>query len=82
VYVPASRSVNPARKNRAHGRTRTCILLIRNQVLSPIELRVRDWCRDGDTETPVCRLRTGMSWPLDERGALAPRPGFEPGLTG
>jgi hypothetical protein len=35
-----------------------------------------------ETRTPVCRLRTGMSWPLDERGKLAPRPGLEPGLTG
>src|SRR5262245_43353121 len=50
LYVPANRSVNPACKIGAHGRTRTCILPIRNRVLSPIELRVRDWCRDGDTE--------------------------------
>jgi hypothetical protein len=49
VATPADRIVNPARKNGAHGRTRTCILLIRNQVLSPIELRVRCWLPDQDS---------------------------------
>src|SRR5687767_8106445 len=33
----------------AHGRTRTCTFLIRNQELYPVELRVRCWCRDGDS---------------------------------
>jgi hypothetical protein len=51
VDAPASRSVNPARKNGAHGRTRTCTFLIRNQELYPVELRVRDWCRDGDSNS-------------------------------
>jgi hypothetical protein len=48
VYLPTSRSVNPARTSGAHGRTRTCTSLVRNQALCPFELRVRCWCRDGE----------------------------------
>ena len=48
----------------AHGRTRTCILLIRNQVLSPIELRVHCWCRDGDSNSGL---------PVESRRVLATR---------
>jgi hypothetical protein len=48
----------------AHGRTRTCIRLIRNQVLSPIELRVQCWCRDGDSNSGL---------PVESRRVLATR---------
>ena len=48
----------------AHGRTRTCILLIRNQVLSPIELRVQCWCRDEDSNSGL---------PVESRRVLATR---------
>ena len=69
----------------AHGRTRTCTSLVRNQALYPLSYVCVALCIDGaatETRTPVCRLKTGLSWPLDDRGALAPRPGLEPGLTG
>ena len=64
MYVPANRSVNPACKNGAHGRTRTCTFLIRNQVLYPFELRVRCWCRDGDSNSGL---------PVESRRVLATR---------
>ena len=48
----------------AHGRTRTCTFLIRNQVLCPIELRVRCWCRDGDSNSGL---------PVESRRVLATR---------
>ena len=59
--------MNPARKIGAHGGTRTCILLIRNQVLSPIELRVRCWRRDGDLNSD-CSVENRVSYQLDDRG--------------
>ena len=43
MCLPTDRSVNPARKSGAHGRTRTCTFLIRSQELYPVELRVRCW---------------------------------------
>ena len=57
----------------AHGRTRTCTCLVCNQALYPVELR----CAlmggaAAETRTPVCRLRTGLSWPLDDRGTGSP----------
>ena len=75
VDAPASRSAFSARKNGAHGRTRTCTFLVRNQALFPVELRVRCWCRDGDLNSG-CRLRTECPCQLDDRGELAPRPGL------
>jgi hypothetical protein len=48
----------------AHGRTRTCTFLIRNQELYPVEPRVRFWCRDGD-------LNSGL--PVEGRRVLATR---------
>ena len=46
----------------AHGRTRTCTFLIRSQGLYPVELRVRDWCRDGDSNSGL---------PVESRRVLA-----------
>jgi hypothetical protein len=63
VNVTANRSVNPARKNGAHGRTRTCTFLIRSQGLYPVELRVRCWRRDGDLNSD-CSVENRVSWPL------------------
>ena len=37
--------------NGAHGRTRTCTSLIRNQELCPVELRVRCWLPDQDSKS-------------------------------
>ena len=48
----------------AHGRTRTCTSLVRNQELYPVELRVRDWCRDGDSNSGL---------PAENRHVLATR---------
>src|SRR5262245_21356093 len=48
----------------AHGRTRTCTCLVRNQELCPVELRVRDWCRDGDSNSGL---------PAENRHVLATR---------
>ena len=48
----------------AHGRTRTCTFLIRNQELYPVELRVRCWCRDGDSNSGL---------PVESRRVLATR---------
>ena len=48
----------------AHGRTRTCTFLIRNQELYPVELRVRFWCRDGDSNSGL---------PVESRRVLATR---------
>jgi hypothetical protein len=53
----------------AHGRTRTCTSLVRNQALCPLSYA----CAVGaatETRTPVCRLRAGVSLPLDERGEI------------
>src|SRR5262245_50137338 len=47
----------------AHGRTRTCTFLIRNQELYPVELRVRCWRRDGDLNSD-CSVENRVSWPL------------------
>src|SRR4029078_3527201 len=60
---PVNRSVNLTRKNGAHGRTRTCTFLIRNQGLYPVELRVRCWRRDGDLNSD-CSVENRVSWPL------------------
>ena len=48
----------------AHGRTRTCTFLIRSQELYPVELRVRFWCRDGDSNSGL---------PVEGRRVLATR---------
>ena len=48
----------------AHGRTRTCTSPVRNRELCPIELRVRDWCRDGDSNSGL---------PAENRHVLATR---------
>ena len=50
--------------NCAHGRTRTCTSLVRNQALCPVELRVREWCRDGDSNSGL---------PVENRPILATR---------
>ena len=50
--------------NCAHGRTRTCTSLVRNQALYPVELRVRDWCHDRDSNSGA---------PLENRPILATR---------
>src|SRR5262245_54895999 len=53
----------------AHGRTRTCTPLVRNQALCPLSYV----CAVGvatETRTPVCRLRAGVSLPLDKRGEI------------
>jgi hypothetical protein len=55
---------SPTRWIGAHGRTRTCTLLVRNQELYPVELRVRDWRRDGDSNSGL---------PAENRHVLATR---------
>jgi hypothetical protein len=47
--------------NGAHGRTRTCTFLVRNQVLCPLSYV----CVTGaaaEIRPPVCRVRTDLSW--------------------
>ena len=51
----------------AHGRTRTCTSPARNQALYPVELRVPDWCRDGDSNSGLL---------VENRPILATRPKF------
>ena len=53
----------------AHGRTRTCTSLVRNQALCPLSY-VCAVDAATETRTPVCRLRAGVSVPLDERGKI------------
>jgi hypothetical protein len=76
--VGAKRSGRPKRDScsviGAHGRTRTCTSLIRNQELFPVELRVRCWLPDQDSnlDWPV-NNRVSCHWTIEEAFGGAPR---------
>jgi hypothetical protein len=58
----------------AHGRTRTCTSLVRNQALCPFELRVHWWLSDQDSnlDWPV-NNRASCRWTIGEEFGGAPR---------